>query len=256
MDEHRMTSRVLDIIEMLCENKRMTLSEIAQRLDASKSSLFPALKTLVHREYLAYSEESHRYSLGLKFVEIYGAFASSNNVMGMILDVMENLRNSYGETVHLGVLRGTQVTYIAKKDSLHQVRVASAVGGRVEAHASGLGKAILSCMTPEQIDVLYAKTPLKKLTEHTITDMSMLHKDLEEVRRRGYSIETCESSVDIMCVGAPIHDRNGAVVAALSVAFPEYRYDASQLSVLGDMLVRAIREVETIIRQTDATLFS
>jgi DNA-binding IclR family transcriptional regulator len=135
--------------------------------------------------------------------------------------------------VHVAVLEGRDVFYIARVDSTHPVRMVSAVGRRLPAHCTGVGKMLLSSLTPDAIDVLYPPgTPLETMTPKSISSRSRLASALSRIRRAGLSFDEGESTTDVNCVAAGVRDHTGRMVAAMSISVPSTRWDAAARATL------------------------
>jgi DNA-binding IclR family transcriptional regulator len=128
--------------------------------------------------------------------------------------------------VHVAVLDGTDVVYIAKADSTHPVRMVSAVGRRVPAHCTGVGKVLLSALSPEALEARYPRgASLPAMTPHSIATPAGLRAHLAEVRERGVAFDECESNEAVSCVAAPVYDDSGTMVAAMSISVPMLRWN-------------------------------
>jgi len=88
----------------------------------------------------------------------------------------------------------------------------------MEMYCTGLGKSILACYCKEEVERIFDKTNIVKLSDHTITDINVLLKDLEATRKRGYAIDDREGNNDVYCIAAPIIGSEGKPIAAISVA--------------------------------------
>jgi IclR family transcriptional regulator, KDG regulon repressor len=221
--------RALDILDHLTITEhRPSLRELAQTLGLPKTSAFEIVNTLVARGYLTKDEqEPTRYSLGPRSFQLGSAFANRLDYVAIGRGAATKLSEKTNETSHVAMLDGTDVVYIARAESAHTVRMVSALGARVPAHCTSVGKALLAELSDLEFDRRYpAGQKLPRLTDNTITSPTKLRKDLAQVRTRGYSIEECESNVDVCCTGAAVRDRTGEVVAAISVSVPEYRWAA------------------------------
>lgn len=118
--------------------------------------------------------------------------------------------------MNLAVRDGHDVVYVEKLVS-RGVRVPhSRTGGRLPLHCTALGKSILAFSPPELIEEVIA-AGLRQLTPRTITEPGRLHKDLAAVRERRVAYDAEESRLGMYCAGAPLFNRSGDVVAAISV---------------------------------------
>jgi IclR family acetate operon transcriptional repressor len=138
---------------------------------------------------------------------------------------MERLRNATGETVQVAVLDGREVVYVERLDSPHTLRLFLDVGRRNWAHSTATGKCLLAYVSDYDLDRILDGWQLPAVTAETVTNHHKLRKQLLEVRRRGYAQNLNEAEMGVLSVAAPIRDRHGGVVAAMSVAGPAARMD-------------------------------
>lgn len=203
------------------------VSELARRAQLSKSTAFRVLGLLerndvVERVGTAYRLGSRLHRLG------QAAYTQENErVRDLLLPYLTELYESTHQTVHLAVLQGTDVVYLAKLYGHRSVAAPSRIGGRLPAHATAVGKALLAYDT-DAADRATASA-LPALTRWTITDSARLERELTDVRRTGVAHEHQESRDGITCLAAPILDRRGRPLAALSIAAPVGRLDIGSL---------------------------
>ncbi len=222
MADHRTTSRVLDILELLYENvDGLTFTEICTLMEMPKSSLHPLLTTLQNRNYIHLGKENNKYSIGQQLFVLGTGYKT--NLTELIQTEMDTLSKSVGENVYLGVLSGSEVIYLLKSQfTKSNVQTLSKVGKRLKAYSTGFGKALLSQFTEQELKEIY-KDGLQKLTDNTITDIDVLYKQCQEIKKSGFSYEKEESTLEIQCVGTVIkHAEN--YLAGMSVVVPVYRY--------------------------------
>jgi DNA-binding IclR family transcriptional regulator len=137
--------------------------------------------------------------------------------------MLDDLADATGETVHLARLEGSHVVYTAKRESVHPLRMFSAVGRRLPAYATALGRSILADLPEDQVRAILPPD-LEPLTAHTITNPDQIIGILAEVRRDGYAIEREESCLGMSCfaVSLPV---SGAARYAISISVPVARLD-------------------------------
>jgi DNA-binding IclR family transcriptional regulator len=128
------------------------------------------------------------------------------------------------EAVHVAVLDGADVVYLVKVDSTHPVRMVSAVGRRLPAHCTAVGKILLSALDKAGLDAVLTKGTLPGMTPESITDPDRLRTHLESVRAEGVAVDIGESDIAMRCVAAAIRDHSGATIAAMSVSAPIIRW--------------------------------
>jgi IclR family acetate operon transcriptional repressor len=120
--------------------------------------------------------------------------------------------------VHIGVLEGGMVSYAAKFGTPVSVPIPSRVGAQQEAYCSALGKVLLSSLSAEQLEDFLYDGDFIALTPSTITTVGDLRSEIDTVRARGYAVDNKEVFQTICCVGAPVRDPDGNIVAAISFA--------------------------------------
>nr|WP_199432356.1 IclR family transcriptional regulator [Qaidamihabitans albus] len=128
----------------------------------------------------------------------------------------------------MAVREATEVIYVARADGSRSVRMVSAVGRRLPAHCTAVGKLLLAPLPDTEIDALYPPgVALARMTGRGPDRPEALWQELVRVRETGLAHEHGESNLDVVCVAAPVRDGTGAVVAALSVSVPAHRWGAT-----------------------------
>ena len=240
---HKPTLRTLAVLELISTNdQRYTLSEISRSLGISTSTLFPILRTLREERYLGFDEKTQTYSLGTRLFEI-GSRVQNSHVYQEISGIMNGVVEACGETCHFGRLDRGNVLYLAKVESNQPIRMYCAIGKRLPAYGTAIGKALLKGYSLEDLKSLYPEG-LKPLTANTITDFEKLHTQLHS--NDIFLYESEESDESICCVAVPIYWQ-GAVVAACSVAVPIFRYNEAKQAVAKNALKEALIKFEQMI---------
>ena len=210
----------------------LTLAACAGILGYSKPTTHRILRTLASRGFLRLDEERGIYTLGLTLLRLGMDFLENLDLRRESLPLLQALADSTGETVHLGVLNGSEVVYIEKVESRHAVRMFSRLGHTMPACSTGVGKAILAFLPPQELAAALPDV-IERRTAQTITSRSKFLAELDRIRERGYSTDDLENEEGIRCVGAPIFDHQGLVCAAISVAGPEGRVTREVFPSLG-----------------------
>lgn len=247
--KHRTTARILDIFELVAAHPEgVSLASISQRLSIPKSSLHPLLLTLTDRHYLYHKAKEERYYLGESLFVVGNKYVNDANILSEIRNIVFEISKELGETLYFGVLSDLDVLYLIKADLYSQFRVVSIPGNKLPAYSTGYGKALLSQFGPEEIRSFYPNGKLKPVTDRTIGDTDELNRQLEEIRRCGFSFEKGESTEGIQCVGVRI-ENSGEVLAGLSVAVPEFRYTEEREKLFKKALKKAKHKIEQVIEQ-------
>lgn len=183
-----------------------TLDQLASRLSSPKSSTHRALATL-RRAGLADQSPDGTYRLGFEALRLAFSFYEKLDERIALQPVLDELASRFGETAHYAQLRGGEVVYVAKvTHGDHGVYMASRVGSRNPAHATGVGKLLLAHTLADLKAVQeYARRyPLHRRTAATICEPAALHEELELTRSRGYAMDMEENELDVGCVALPI----------------------------------------------------
>jgi DNA-binding IclR family transcriptional regulator len=235
--------RTLEVLEVLASSpRRRSLGELARDLGIPKSSLHGLLRTMTQRGWVEVDAGGARFGLGVRALQVGAAYVDADDSVGLLSGVLDELAAEFGETVHLGRLDGADVVYLAKRESKHPLRLFSAVGRRLPAHATALGKALLAERPAAEVDARLPR-PLPALTSHTLTDRADLYAELAAVREAGYAVDREENTDGIVCfaVAVPLRTPAGD---AISISAPASRVDAAA----GAAMPAALRRVAERLR--------
>jgi DNA-binding IclR family transcriptional regulator len=218
-------AKVFRILETIVSHQERGLaySEVVAETHLPKATTHRVLKSLVEMGYVRFNAEAGRYSGDLKLALLGSAVTSHFTLKDYVRPHLRALQAETGHTCNLGVLDGDAGVYLDKLESpeAFRVRLYSDIGKRFPLHCTGMGKILLAGMRPAEAKKLLARR-LEVFTPHTMTDPAALARELDRVRRCGYALDREEITRGIVCVAAPIQNREGDTVAAISVAFPAY----------------------------------
>ena len=157
------------------------------------------------------------YQLGMRMFEFGELVPVQRNLSQVALPHMEDLRTATGASVHLAVLDGTEVVYLQVLAAKQAPPMNSRRGGRLPAHVTGVGKAMLAYADPEHVRRVIA-TGLPRMTPRSITTPGHLARELAAIRASGIAFDREESNVGVLCAAAPVFGPDGAVRGAMSVS--------------------------------------
>lgn len=192
----------------------LTASEVCRATGLPKATVSRIVAELIERNYLESSGRSLR--LGIRLFELGVLAAGPRDIARLAAQHAKHLRAVTGQTIHLAVLHGTEVVYVQILRSKTAPALPSRVGGRLPAHATGVGKALLSRLTEDEIEDIFPET-LASVTAKTITSRTRLLAQLKTIRQAGIAYEERESSPDLACVAAPIVGVDDRAIAAISI---------------------------------------
>ncbi|WP_374230491.1 IclR family transcriptional regulator [Rhodococcus sp. ARC_M6] len=185
---------------------RLNLEEVAYRTRLPRSTVHRILDQLVKLDWVNHS--SIGYGLGRR---AFGLGGGHSQIREAAAPVLHELHLRTGLVVHLSVLDVRDSVYLDKVGGRLATGLPSRVGGRIPAHSTAGGKAMLACITPERVDALFGAT-LPRRTEKTIGEIGELHQELNRIRqRRGLAFERGEAARGVACVAAVIRGPEGYV---------------------------------------------
>lgn len=212
------------IIEEIISHQEtgLSFSEIVSSTNLPKASSHRILKTLVEMGYLRYDPETGKYRGDLKLSCLGSEIMAHFDLKSYVRPHLMNLHKETGHTCHLGIRNGNVGIYMDKIESRdYGIKLFSEVGKSFPLYCTALGKVLLAFMDSEKREEIL-KGEFESLTPKTITDASILEKELEQVREHGYAVDREEITRGIMCVAAPVVNLEGEIVAAISLTFPSF----------------------------------
>jgi DNA-binding IclR family transcriptional regulator len=180
-----------------------------------------------------------RYRPGMLLVSL-----SRNVAIGELLhdashDIIMALAERLNVTVHIGVLEGSMVTYVAKVSTPTSFPTHTRLGAQLEPYCSALGKVLLAALPREQLEGFLMEGELIALTPHTISDPVRLCAEIERVREQGFALDLREHKADMSCVAVAIREADGRVVAAISITDQADKMTPARQAQLREALLEA-----------------
>ncbi len=217
--------KAFQIIEQVVshQEKGLLFSDVVSKTALPKASTHRILKSLVRLGYLRFEGETGRYFGDLKLSFLGSEVTSHFDLKHYVRPHLLRLQAQTKHPCHLGIRSGSVGVYLDKIESPTPfgIKLFSDVGRSFPLHCTAMGKVLLAFLDPKKRkEILPAK--LQPLTMNTITDRAALERELKKVRRCGYAVDQEEITRGIMCAAAPVENREGTVVAAISVTFPAY----------------------------------
>ncbi|MCX5329119.1 MULTISPECIES: IclR family transcriptional regulator [unclassified Streptomyces] len=235
--------RAISVLEILAQRGEAGVSEVAGEIDVHKSTAFRLLGALEARGLVEQAGERGKYRLGFGIVRLAGAVTGRIDITQQGRPICERLAEEIGETVNIAVM---QEHYAI---NLYQVRGPGAitahnwVGQLTPLHATSSGKILLAHMPTKERTTLLTETGMKKVTARTITAKTKLEKNLADARERGYAFTLEELEIGLHAMAAPVRNRDGEVIAALSASGPAYRFTEERLHEVSPVLLKGAEEI-------------
>ena len=236
--------RGLDLLQMCARQPAgLVLSDAAQTLGISRSSTFRLLYTLEKLGFVQRGADERKFFVGLQVVNLR-AKAVRTDVGETAREPMERLRAVTGMSVHLALRDSREVVYIHSLSGQGRVTTNIGVGTRLPAHATSMGRLLLSALSDRELRALYRNVRLEAYTNQTTTAMTKLVEQVRADADRGYVASEGFFDSAIWSVAAPIRNQSGSVCAAISVTCPANSVEKSQLR--GPMKDRVCATAEAI----------
>lgn len=218
-NQMKLLNKIFSIIEFLKVNSEMSLKELSEALDINKSTAYRILAQLGKHGYIDKNNETKRYKLGIKFIEIANHIIQDFKIIEIAAPYIDKINSVTKETIHLAQLVGDEVVYVDKRESLNPIRLHSQIGKATQWHCTGVGKVILAFQSEDFLEKILASINLRKFTEHTITNREQFISELELIKKQGYAMDREEYQENVGCIAAPILDSSNKVFASISVTF-------------------------------------
>ncbi len=210
-------ARGLSVIRAFdADNPELTLSDVARRTDLTRAAARRFLRTLVSLGYVR--TDGKLFALTPRVLELGYGYLSSLSLPEVVQPHLERLSREVDESVSAAVLDGSDVVYVARVPTRRIMSVRITIGTRFPAYATSMGRVLLAGMPRFERDAAVEASALEALTERTVTDPAALAKELDRVAEQGWSIVDGELEDGLRSVAVPLHDRRGAVVAAINVS--------------------------------------
>ena len=220
----RSVRRAMEILEFLLQQgEPATVGAIVTALQIPKSTAYELVRTLSEAGYLEPSGRGAGLFLGRKLFELGMAYRSQVDLLRDGSQIVEELRDTTGETVQLSVLENDMMLVLLKEEGSRSIRIISRVGSRVPVNWAAAGRLLVSDMDDAALSALLKRSVRQSPTGRSTTDVPKLIQQIRKFRKQGYATELNETNEHAGCVAAPVIDGSGRCVAAISIVAPEHR---------------------------------
>lgn len=229
------------------EHPSQTLSEVAGRTGLTRATSRRLLLTLLDLGYV--DQNGRAFSLTPKVLDLGYSFLSSFHVVEVAQPSMERLVDAVHESSSMSVLDGAEIVYVARVPTTRIMTIALALGSRLPAYPTSMGRVLLSGLSDEDLKEYISRTKFEKLTPNTITDPRRLRSILSKVRSDGFALVDQELEEGVRSIAAPIRNSRGEVIAAMNVSGHASRVDVDRmLEEYKPRLLEAAAEISERVR--------
>ena len=240
--------RAIQILNLYRDGERyIGITEMARRLDLSKTTVFRIVRSLEAEGWLVQSSDSSKYGLGFEILAVASSLYRRYDWRDIVLEVMTDLKNVVDETVILSAYAVDAGICIEKVDCAEQIKLASERGQIIPLHAGATGKTLLANLPKEERKRILQKE-LVRYTDRTLVDPEKLWEELDQIQKQGYAVATGETNEGAMAIGVPIFDREGKLLYGLSVAGPLERMQQKGEEFLKESIIRAAEQMTRMMQ--------
>lgn len=209
--------RALALLDRLAEERQpMPLARLASSLDLPKSSVHGLCGTMLALGYLRRHDDGS-YTIGPRVMNLADAFTAGTGVVSEFATLWSQARSLPEETVVLAILDGADVVYVATRAGTRPLGLSFNVGMRLPAHLAASGKAMLAHLNEPALRALLRGRRLSPLAQRRGPTLDEFGAELAQVRERGYSVDDAGVRAGVYCIGAPVFDARGEVVAGIGM---------------------------------------
>lgn len=222
-------NNAIDMLEILGESEgELSVSEIGSKLGLTRSNVSKLLATLEDFGYVEHNRYTGNYRIGVKTFQIAQAYINKLSLTEISMQFLSEIRDKTGESAYISVLRESKVVYLNLVETNKSVRVLPRIGNVGPAYATATGKAQIAFMDKKEYEKIFSGD-LKKVTEKTISSSALLSKEIEKIKKVGYAIDDEEYEIGVRCVGAPVFNFMGKVIAGISISAPKERMSEERM---------------------------
>ena len=216
--------RAFSILEEVARHREgIGLAELSKLVGLHNSTTFHLAKTMVSLGYMRQERDSKRYRVGRPLFALAASALDEIEMVNLATPVLEDLSRESGETGHFAVRMGDSVVVIARTSGTGAFQLTDRVGVVRPAHCTALGKIILASLRPDQLKRFLERVELKPSTAKSITDASVLLREIAEIRRNAIAFDDGEFNPEVRCVAVPVYHFSGEVIGSLGISGPIWR---------------------------------
>lgn len=224
--------RAAGLLRVLAGNpEATTLKHLAADTGLHPSTAFRILAALQVHGWVD-RDDAGGYHVGRELRRLAGHAAPAPELREAARPILDWLRDQVGESVNLTVREGDDVVYIERAVPNRIMRVEQVIGSRAPLHVTAVGKLMLADLGATSCEDYAKRTGLRRLTPNTLTKLAALKRAVAESATHGYAFDDEEAEPGVGCVGTLIRDKQGQVVAGLSISAPIERRRAEWVPLL------------------------
>lgn len=243
-------NRTFKILEMVSSSEEgISLTELSRETNIHKSTVHRILNSLIENGYV-FQRKNKKYKITFKLFKL-GSTVINNNILDEASPLLTELSKETNEVVHLVVQNNSQVVYVDKKNSDYNGSImGSSIGSTAPMYCTSVGKSLLFESNEKEIRRIWEDSLIEQKTKNTKTSLTDFIKDIEESKKRGYSLDIEENEEGIICIGAPIYNYKDDIIAAISISGPTSRFNEENIKKYSELLLKTVKEISIRLGMT------
>jgi len=245
----RSLARGLGVIVAMGEKPQgMTLSEVAVAAGLDRATARRFLLTLQQLRYVI--ADGRRFMLAPRVLDLGYAYLSSMPLWEVASPYLRSLADQTNEACSIGVWDNGDVLYISRVQSnKRKMAMHVSIGTRFPAFCTSMGRVLLAALPAAELDAYLAALHPQQHTHRTVTDKTRIRETIEAVRAQGWSLADQEMEEGVRSISVPLHNRKGAVIAAMNISVQASRIGEAELRERHlPQLQLAAHEIDAVIR--------
>lgn len=230
------------------ERGELSFTQVCQRTGMPKASAYRTVQTLEQMRFLERNSISGRYSLGLNILRLGFDYLSAMDIVQIGQPILQRLRDITSYSAHLCVLDGRDVVYVARASAIGELPTGVSIGTRLPAHCTAIGRVLLMTMPEQELSSLYPEPTFALTSEQGPKTPQDLIQLLDNDNACGHAISESFYQPGVSTVAYPLRDRDGNVLASISIMVPRSVLPADMKASLSTLVGKAAREIEGVLR--------
>ena len=228
----------------------MSLAELSAESGLANSTTHRLLVSMKHLDYVEYDSNLGLWSIGVKAFSVGNAYLRKRDFVAQARPYMRELVVETGETSNIAIMKGDKHIFVGQIECSEVMRMVVQIGSEGHLHAAGVGKALLSALSEDEVKDIVKRTGLSKLSEKTITSISALLKELEKIRKAGYSFDDEEQTNGLRCIASNVYNEHAEAIAAVSISGPAVRLSDDRIKLLAETVKKKAGAITHVIGGT------
>jgi|KBSSwiStaDraftv2_1062776.scaffolds.fasta_scaffold76164_3 IclR family acetate operon transcriptional repressor len=239
--------RLFGVLELAGQIGTISVADVVDTLDLPRPTAHRLVATLEGQGYLQRRPAKGRFGPAPRLVELAAAVLNSTLISAPIQTVLADLARRTGETCSLAILSSGMVEYVASAVGDSPLTLQFQAGQRAPIYCTSTGRALLSGLSESHLSAYMSTGPWSAITPHTITNPAKLQDRVRQTRATGFALNDSEYIVGVVGVAVPVKNKQGQVLASLTISAPKIRKSIDDLKALLPALRQSAMRISRVI---------